>query len=138
MKFEKKYHSYNSFPYQWSCQASLQMHSNLLDAITSTNKSLLNLLEQCFVPLWSHEMRIRSSKSCPQQIIVANLLNLGKLDFTTSDGASLLTLRLVLKDIQVHEQSATLEALRQVSHCHHNNSSSHFRMTLFGHKGGNP
>ena len=29
----------------------------------------------------------------------------------------------MLEDIQVHEQSATLEALRKVSHCYHNNSS---------------
>ena len=29
----------------------------------------------------------------------------------------------MLEDIQVREQSETLEALRKVSHCYHNNSS---------------
>jgi hypothetical protein len=40
-----------------------------------------------------------------------------------------------LKDIQVLERSATLKTLRKVVHCHHNNSSSHFRLVLFWHKG---
>ena len=43
-----------------------------------------------------------------------------------------------LKDIQVPEWSATLGLHRNVSHYHHINPFTHFRLALLWHKGWNP